>query len=1321
MSGILGLVILFAVFGLVLGGIAFFAYRRVLRRAKGIERGLKMVPLLIHLPPPADESEQQTMRDSRDVMREKASQAQTLYDLIAGTLQKGFKSNFYGQRHIAFEIIASNGLVHFFAAIPIAMVSTVEQAVLSAYPGARVEEVEDHNIFNPQGRLSGTVGGELVLKEEYSYPISTLAHMERDPVEALINSLIRLEPGDGAAVQIMLRPANPKWPNRGKFLVARKRRQREGALDINPLDLAKAAYKSPDQWHQESVQYQPSKLEESILQNMEEKMRHPGFEVLVRVIASSGTYDRAQMILRNIANSFALFEAPGSNGFRFLESRDIQGLVTAFIFRFFPPEVKSNILATNELATLFHLPNDQFNASTAVERQLSKQVDGPVNLPSAGLLLGYNLYRGIKKEIRLSHEDRRRHMYIIGQTGTGKSTILENIVVQDMLAGNGLAFIDPHGDAAEKLLSMVPKERAEDVIYFNPADMDQPLGINLFEFDSPEQKDFIIQEAINMLYKLYDPDHTGIIGPRFEHWFRNAALTLMADPEGSSFIEIPKVFTDTTYLKNKFKHLQDPTVIDFWTKEMGQTSDYHKSEMLGWFVSKFGAFQSNDMMRNIIGQTKSAFNIREIMDQKKILIVNLSKGMTGDLNSKLLGMIFVIKIQAAAMSRSNVPENERSDFSLIVDEFQNFSTDSFASILSEARKYRLNLIVANQFIGQLSEEIREAVFGNIGTIMSYRCGPEDAEFLIKQFQPLFTERDLINIPNFNAVMKLLIGGLPSLPFSLAAMPPLGMRNPEMGLAVKQLSAAKFGIQRGQVEADIFARLQNQPRPAMAPVVQAPPPPAAEVPVPAAVATTPPTPQPAQAATPVAQVAAVPVTVGAAPAPPVPSPPGELPLSGLKAAVPSPQSVTAQAPPSVQSSVSSAVQPPATPSVPIATVAPPTPPPAVAPAKPVQPASASSIKDIVGATPAPVPPALPASSPKPSVPLPKPLTETPPPVSSTPVQSKPVALIEAHEADGWTDESNKPAEPQSPTQSASTPSIKTSSKEPQINKELPVVFKPIRGDETLNEELKNDIEQSMEQVESKQGASGATITTDISAVQAPPQQDPALNQIADQINEELEEKLESAAHPLISSRKPEPAPQQVAATPVVQAPKLSPPPVSISSPVPPQPQPLSAKPPQAGKSMIATHRTARLADTEPPSQVDATQTEETSMPELPVEPTPQPTYETLSRPSSANASEAVPVVKSAPAAAPMTVPQTKLIKPEPKVEPKPAPVETPVPVSASVALPEININQSSSPEPLVELEPQNQPTTAEPALPAPTESSLKPGEVTVDADGNVVQG
>jgi len=856
LNAIVAIVLIFLFAGAGLGSVAFVVYRRQLRRAKGIERGLKMVPIQIHLPPSSDDTTSGG-RDVRDVVREKTAQAEVLYNLIAGTAQAGFKSNFYGQRHIALELIASDGLIHFYAAVPVGLVSIVEKAITTSYPGARLEEVEDHNIFNKDGRIAATMGGEIVLKADSAYPIATFKTLEADPLEALLNTLSGLQPGDGAGLQIMLRPASPGWVKRSTRLAAKRRKAGKVGMGFTAADLVKAAVKSPEADNHGKAP-ELTTLELAAIEAIEEKTQHVGYEVLIRVVVSTSVVTRSQTLLRDIATAFALYEAPGLNGFKFLPAIDPQGLVTAFIFRFFPPEMTTNILNSVELATLFHLPDAQFTPNSSVERQASKQVDGPVSVPTSGLLFGYNEFRGVRKEIRLSPDDRRRHTYILGQTGVGKSTLLENMAVQDMLAGNGFAFIDPHGDSAEKLLAMVPKERAEDVIYFNPSDTDYPLGLNLFEFTDPAQKDFIIQESISMLTKIYDPGKTGVIGPRFEQWFRNAALTLMSDPEGATFIEIPKVFTDTEYLKRKFRYLKDPTVIEFWTKEMGQTSDYHKSEMLGYFVSKFGAFLQNEIMRNIMGQTKSAFNLRDVMDNNKILIVNLSKGKLGELNSQLLGMMFVIKFQAAAMSRADIPEADRKDFSLYVDEFQNFSTDSFASILSEARKYHLNLIVANQFIAQLTPEIRDAVFGNIGTIVAHRMGPEDAEFMVKQFAPIFDTRDLVNIPNYHSVLRLMMGGLPSQPFTMANLPALGNVNTELGAAIKQLSAAKFGMTRSLVEAAIFERLQGKP--AAAPAV-------ASVPAPAPAATAPVAPTPVPA--PAAAVAPAPVVASPPPAAPVP--------------------------------------------------------------------------------------------------------------------------------------------------------------------------------------------------------------------------------------------------------------------------------------------------------------------------------------------------------------------------------------------------------------------------------------------------------------------
>lgn len=797
----------------IAGGIIWFfysQYQKVLREAKNYERGLKMVPLLIHIPPASDDIEAGG-RDERDITEETISQAQVMYNIIASTVTKGFKSKIYGQRHLSFEVIGTKGLIHYYAVVPMALLDVVRQAVAAAYPAARLEEVEEHNIFSKVGKISATIGGELTLKTSYAYPIATFQESKRDAMRAILNALAVAGREDGIGIQVLVRPAPEGWV-KNVVATAAKIRKDKGVKSgpvggLAPKDLLEALWKAPEQKEVKPEDKQLTSLEQATVDALEDKTRHPGYEVLIRVVASSNTSARSQVLLKNVVAAFALFDSPGKNGFKFSLAKNIESFVTAFIFRFFPQDIRQNILNSVELATIFHLPDQRNIPTSQVQRQASKQVDGPHQALTEGFLMGYNVYRGVKKEIRLSTNDRRRHTYIIGQTGTGKSKLLENLALQDMLDGKGFAFIDPHGDSAEALLGMVPKERVEDVIYFNPADMANPLGLNLFEFDTPDQRDFLVQEAIAMLYRLYDPGHTGIIGPRYEHWFRNAALTIMSDPAGSSFIDIPQVFNDDAFAKEKIKHVTDQTVLDFWNKEMAQTSDYHKSEVLGWFVSKFGAFLSNEMMRNIIGQTKSGFDLRDIMDNKKILLVNLSKGKTGELNSQLLGMIFVMKFQAAAMGRADIPEDKRQDFALYVDEFQNFATDSFESILSEARKYRLNLILANQFVSQLTDKIREAIIGNVGTVISGRIGTTDAELMAKKFVPVFDAEDLTKLPNYEGVAVAQIQGVPSAPFSMMFPPPLGHPNPMLAEALKKLSAAKYGRPRQDVERDIFARLR----------------------------------------------------------------------------------------------------------------------------------------------------------------------------------------------------------------------------------------------------------------------------------------------------------------------------------------------------------------------------------------------------------------------------------------------------------------------------------------------------------------------------------
>lgn len=790
--------------------VVFSQYKKTLREAKNYERGLKMVPMFIHLPPSSDDIEKGS-RDERDLTEEVLSEAQVMYNIIASTATKGFKNKIYGQRHISFEIVAKGGLVHYYAVVPLVLVDVIKQAIAAAYPSARLEEVAEHNIFNQAGKISGVIGGEFTLKKKFVYPIATYQESKRDAARALLNALSVATREDGVAIQFLIRPAREGWV-RASVDAAKKIKDDKGktkGLGVkNAKGMAELLWKPPEASDEKKPEdRQLTSLEEEAVKAIEEKTRYPGYEVLVRVVVSSNTTEHSQGLLKNIVAAFALFDSPSNNGFKFTLTRDVEELVTSFIFRFFPQTVNYNILNSVELATIFHLPEQHSIPTSKVQRQMSKQVDGPTELMDEGILLGVNEFRGVKKEIRLSENDRRRHTYVIGQTGVGKSVFLENLAFQDMHNGKGFAFIDPHGDSVEKLLANIPKERVEDVIYFNPGDLDNPIGLNLFEWDTEDQKDFLVQESINMLYSLYDPGHTGIVGPRMEHIFRNCALLLMADPNGGTFIDIPKLLVDNEFMKSKLKYVTDRNVLDFWTKEYPASQKSNESgEVTSWVVSKFGPFLSNTMMRNIMGQTKSGFNIRDVMDGNKILLVNLSKGKMGELNSKLIGMIFVMKFQAAAMARADMAEADRRDFCLFVDEFQNFATESFESILSEARKYRLNLVLGNQFMTQLTDKIREAIIGNVGTVISGRIGVTDAELMVKKFQPVFDAEDLTKLPNYQSIASVMINNVPSAPFSMALLPPMGQDNPQLADAMKRLTATKYGVARAVIEKEIFARL-----------------------------------------------------------------------------------------------------------------------------------------------------------------------------------------------------------------------------------------------------------------------------------------------------------------------------------------------------------------------------------------------------------------------------------------------------------------------------------------------------------------------------------
>ncbi len=705
--------------------------------------------------------------------------AEQLFATLASLKKSGgMFSMFTPQPHISFEIVALHESIRFFVACHKFHQDLIEKQIHGAYPDAEIKEVPEYNIFSEIGE---TAYAQLKLRSADHFPVKTFRDLPTDPLSALTSALAKMQLNEGAAIQLIAAPAAGNWKDTGKKWL---KKQKEPGDEKHP--------KAP-----------PDAKE---LEAVEGKLARPGFDVSLRIATSSTSRESAKAHLTNIKAGFEQLSGP-FNGFSGAKIYSEKGFLTDFIYRYMPRFAKAPVLTPDELASIFHFPNKSIE-TPYISWLSSKRAPAPEKIPTSGLYLGRSVFRGVDRPVYLSEDDRRRHMYIIGRTGTGKSELLKTLMLQDILAGKGLCFIDPHGDAAEELLQLIPPQRAEDVIYFDPSDMQRPFGLNMLEAYTEEQKHFVVASIIGLMYKLFDPNKTGIIGPRFEHGVRNAMLTAMSNP-GATFVEVVRLMTDADFVRELLPKVQDPVVRRYWTDQIAQTTDFHKSEVLDYTVSKFGRFVTNKMMRNIIGQSKSAFDLRKVMDEGKILIMNLSKGRIGEENSNFLGLILVPKILAAAMSRTDVEMEQRRDFYLYVDEFQNFATDTFADILSEARKYRLNLVVANQFIGQIGEDLKNAVFGNVGTLVAFRVGVTDANYLQHEFSPTFTEADLVNIESPHVYIKTMVNGEPVVPFSLDTTKDMkkwkAMLNPQIGQAIRELSRLKFGKDVTQVEGDIASR------------------------------------------------------------------------------------------------------------------------------------------------------------------------------------------------------------------------------------------------------------------------------------------------------------------------------------------------------------------------------------------------------------------------------------------------------------------------------------------------------------------------------------
>jgi len=813
----------------------YFGYRLIKRQLRfwyAYMSSRKLVHLKVLLPR-SDSKLDQEKRTEKD-FKEKVAIMEQLYRALWEVRSLNFWQflHYWIFRHItiSFEMYVENNELGFYVVTQPRLVSIVEKQITSFYPDAEVVPKKTPELAGKGVKL---VGYHMALQKKFMFPIRFFEQMQDDPLNDLTNVLSKLEPEEKACIQLIFRPSfSNKWGKKAKHLASQSFKGKKqgwfsgipvlgsifgllGGIATGKTDTLAPGASKGDSFVR---MIQP---EEELYKQMGEKAGMSWFHCTIRVFGASKTWPRALDITNNLQVAFNVFRHLYGNSFvnrrmfidifplawnapimNWLHKHRLNGFYN-----------KECLLVERELACLYHFPDSRYNKIPIISWIPYKVLPPPPNPPADGIILGINKFRGVETKVRFLPTDRTRHQYIIGKSGSGKSALLSWQARQDIANGDGVCVVDPHGDLIEDALAHVPKERAKDVILFDPSDGERPLGLNLLEAKTEEQKDRASLDAMEIFIKLFGNE---IFGPRIQHYFRNGCLTLMDDEEeGATLIDVPRLFIDEEFQRYKVAKCRNVVVRSFWEHEIAKTGAREKEEMIPYFSAKFGPFVTNTTMRNIIGQPKSAFNVREVMDEGKILLVNLSKGKIGDINAQLLGLIFVNKVNMAAMSRADVPKENRRRFYLYVDEFQNFITDAFASILSEARKYELGLIMAHQYISQLVEQggsggqstaVRDAVFGNVGTMMSFKIGAEDAEYMAKEFAPVLSEQDVIGIPNFHCYCKLNINNTTSRPFSMGTIWDESQRNDKRAQLIKEYSRMKYGRKKIFVDQEIEDRI-----------------------------------------------------------------------------------------------------------------------------------------------------------------------------------------------------------------------------------------------------------------------------------------------------------------------------------------------------------------------------------------------------------------------------------------------------------------------------------------------------------------------------------